>query len=51
MKKVFQLSREAALEMANIESFYYFAGGVGKDSFFPLPDGVQQKQLERLVSC
>lgn len=53
-KKVFQLSwgREAALEMANMQSFYYFSGGVKKkDSFFPLPDGLQQKQLERLVSC
>lgn len=53
VKEVFQLSwgtnSKAALEMANVQSYYYFSGGKG--SFLSLPDGLQQKELERLVSC
>lgn len=59
--EVFQLPRgtgcEAASEMANMQSLYSFSGGKKgkkkkkKESFLPLPDGLQQKQLERPVTC
>lgn len=35
------------------EFIFIFGGKKGKkiESFLPLPDGLQQKQLERLVTC